>query len=135
VFRKILGIIAGYAAWSVLWLALGSSAQAVSPGSFGEDGSASAGILLVFLAASVVFSLFAGWLAARVGNPAGVSRAPGLWTGLLLLATGLPIQLGSWDAMPLWYHLPFLALLVPAAYLGGSIGRAPARSPRAPVPA
>lgn len=133
--RKILGIIAGYAVWSVLWLALGSSARAVSPGSFGEDGSASAGILLVFLAASVVFSLLAGWLAARVGDPAGRSRAPGLWTGLLLLATGLPVQLGYWDAMPLWYHLPFLVLLLPAAYLGGSIRRSGARSARSAVPA
>ena len=113
--RKFLGVIAGYFAWSVLWLASTSTAAVVSPGSFGEDGSSSTGMLLVFLALSVVFSLFAGWLAVLIGRMRGVA----FWTGVLLLATGIPIQLGYWSVVPLWYHLPFLVLLLPAAYCRG----------------
>jgi hypothetical protein len=29
------------------------------------------------------------------------------------------VQASAWSALPLWYHLPFLALLVPACLLGG----------------
>ena len=123
--RKILGVIAGYSAWSILWLVSTTTGAAVSPGSFGEDGSTSAGMLLVFLALSVVFSLFAGWLAALIGR----GRGPATWTGVLLLATGIPVQLGYWSVIPLWYHLPFLLLLLPAAYLGGSIRRTPELAP------
>ena len=119
--RKILGVIAGYSAWSVLWLISTGTATAVSPGSFGEDDSISTGMLLVCLALSVVFSLFAGWLAVMIGR----GRGPAFWTGALLLASGIPIQLGYWSVIPLWYHLPFLALLLPATYLGGSLRRAP----------
>lgn len=122
--RKILAVIAGYLAWSVLWLVSNSSATAVSPGSFGDDGSTSAGMLLVFLALSVVFSLFAGWLASTIARS---TRGPAVWTGVLLLVTGIPVQLGFWSVIPLWYHLPFLAFLLPAAYLGGSIRRTPQR--------
>jgi hypothetical protein len=143
VLRKILGVIAGYSAWSVLWFVSTSTAAAVSSGSFGDDGSTSTGMLLVFLALSVVFSLFAGWLATMIG---GRGRGPAVWTGVLLLATGIPVQFGYWSVIPLWYHLPFLALLLPAAYLGGSIRRTPtaqspaksaqstARTSRAPTP-
>ena len=93
--RKILAVIAGYLAWSVLWLVATSSAMAVSPGSFGEDGSTSAGMLLVFLALSVVFSLFAGWLAASIASGA---RGPALLTGILLLITGIPVQSATMEA-------------------------------------
>ena len=120
--RKILAVIAAYVAWSVLWLLSNTTAMAVSPSSFGEDGSSSAGMLLVFLALSVIFSLFAGWLASLI---AGRGRAPAVWTGALLLATGIPIQVAYWSVIPLWYHVPFLALLVPATVLGGSIRAEP----------
>jgi len=126
VLRKLLAVIAGFGAWSVLWLVSNNAARAVSPGSFGEDGSTAAGMLLVVLALSVVFSLFAGWLASTIG---GGTRGPALWTGILLLVTGIPVQLAYWSVIPLWYHLPFLAFLLPAAYLGGSIRRTPERVP------
>ena len=124
--RKILAVIAGYGAWSVLWVVSNNAARAVSPGSFGEDGSLAAGMLLVCLALSVVDSLFAGWLASTM---APGTRGPALWTGVLLLVTGIPVQVAYWSVIPLWYHLPFLAFLVPATVLGGSIRRAPRRVP------
>jgi len=127
VLRKILAVIAGYAIWSVLWLGSNASAQAVSPGSFGEDGSVSSGLLLVFLALSVVISLLAGWITTALATRDRSARGPAVWCGVLLLATGIPIQLAYWTVIPLWYHLPFLAFLLPATLLGGSIRRSPRR--------
>ena len=37
----------------------------------------------------------------------------------LLLVTGIPVQLGSWALLPVWYHLAFLIALVPMTVLGG----------------
>jgi hypothetical protein len=36
----------------------------------------------------------------------------------LLLATGLGVQSSAWSQLPVWYHLAFLALLIPGC-LGG----------------
>ena len=46
---------------------------------------------------------------------------------LIQLGIGIFVQSGVWDQMPLWYHLPFLALLLPAnvygAWLRDAAGR------------
>ena len=42
---------------------------------------------------------------------------------LLLLLTGVGVQLGVWPLMPVWYHLLFLALIVPVAVFGGRLAR------------
>ena len=44
-----------------------------------------------------------------------------LWTGILLLATGIAVQLQYWSLLPIWYHLVFLVLLVPSTVAGGSL--------------
>ncbi len=75
------------------------------------------GILLLVLALSVVCSVIAGWVTAAVATRARVGHAVAL--GILQLAIGIFTQLQYWDAIPLWYHLPFLALLLPGNVLGG----------------
>jgi len=113
--RKILGVVAGYVAWTVIWLGGNAALAAASPESFDEQGAtSSAGLLALLLVLSVVASLVAGRLSVVVG------RAPvALWTGVLLLLTGIGVQIGYWELLPVWYHLSFLALLVPATLLGG----------------
>ena len=41
----------------------------------------------------------------------------------LLLGTGVAVQIGVWTFMPTWYHLTFLALIVPASVMGGKMIR------------
>ena len=53
-----------------------------------------------------------------------------LMPGVLLLVVFIPQHVMLWDKFPVWYHLTFLASLVPLAYLGGKI----ASQARAPVP-
>ena len=43
--------------------------------------------------------------------------------GLLLLVVGVGVQAAMWNLMPLWYHLPFLALLLPATLAGAALAR------------
>jgi hypothetical protein len=93
------------------------------PGLIQEDGRVeSAGILLLLIVLSVVFSVVSGYVAALIALTGARGAALGL--GLLLLAVGIFVQVQAWDALPLWYHVGFLALLLPGALIGG---RLPAR--------
>jgi TRAP-type C4-dicarboxylate transport system permease small subunit len=41
--------------------------------------------------------------------------------GILLLAFGILVQVVAWNYMPIWYHLIFLALLIPMTMIGGKL--------------
>ncbi len=116
--RMIVGVIVGYAVWTAIWLAVNAivfaeAGEVIAAG----DAFAETAPLLGVLALSIACSL-AGGVAAAI---AGGKRARGavLGNALLLLATGIFIQVGLWSLMPVWYHLIFLALLVPVTLLGG----------------
>ena len=44
---------------------------------------------------------------------------------VLLLITGIFVQMSIWALMPAWYHLTFLALLIPVTLVGGKFGGSP----------
>ena len=118
--RSILAVAAGFALWTVLWLGSNGLTAAAAPDAFNPDGSTDAvGLLLLFLVLSVVFSVVSGYVTALVARRKEAQHA--LYLGLLLLAVGLFVQVQVWDLMPLWYHLLFLVLLVPAALVGGRL--------------
>lgn len=118
--RSVGVVLVGFIVWSILWIASGQISLQLFPDAYDENGmSSETGILLAFLILSVFFSLLSGWVAAAMSAGRGVAHA--IWLGVLLLLFGLGVQISYWDAMPLWYHLPFLALLLPAAALGGWI--------------
>lgn len=118
--RKIAAIIAGFVAWTVLWLAgnallfqnLSKTVEAHEPIT---NNAALAGVL----ALSIACSLIAGLIAAAISR----SNPPVLITAILLLLVGIAVQSTVWNLMPLWYHLCFLILLIPATLLGGRISR------------
>ena len=115
--RNILAVIAGSAAWTVLWLGLNAvlRAAALLPADTTKRVDA-APPLLVMLIGSAVFSIVAGYVTATIMS--GGSYTPLLVLCALQLAMGIFFQAQAWQLMPLWYHLPFLALLVPATLLG-----------------
>jgi hypothetical protein len=118
--HAVVAVIAGYAIWTVLWLGgnalfFGEAAAVVGAG----EAYTSVGPLLGVIALSIVCSLAAGMAAGRLAG----ARAPGavlVMAGLLLL-TGIGVQAGVWNLMPTWYHVVFLALVVPGAVLGGKL--------------
>ena len=73
--------------------------------------------LLAYLLLSVVASLAAGVATAKLAPRLPMRH---VWIlAALLLATGIPVQMTSWELLPAWYHLMFLAALVPVTVLGG----------------
>lgn len=118
--RSFLAILAGFVLWSILWVGSNAAITAAFPDHFADDGSTQAtGILALLLFDSALFSLVAGWLTAKLTPSREIPHALGL--GIALLTVGIAVQLQYWDVMPLWYHLIFLALLVPMAVVGGKL--------------
>ncbi len=122
--KVVIAVVAGYAAWTVLWLGgnaalFAEAAEVVGAG----EAYTEAGPLVGALVLSVVCSVVAGLLCAKLAG----ERAKGALTTLaaLLLATGLGVQGGVWDLMPVWYHVTFLALLVPVVVVCGRAAASP----------
>ena len=120
-FRTILGVIVGFVAWSMAWLAGGQFVQRVFPGAVGADGSSSnVSYLLALIVLSILASLAAGFLARSTSASRKIT--PELVLGVLLLIAGVGIETGYWEQLPLWYHATFLVLLFPVTLLGGRLG-------------
>ena len=118
--RLVAAVIAGFVLWSAVWIAAQRVVVSVVPEAFGEDAEiASTGVLLLFLAVSVVDSLVSGWVAALVAKDTAGRAVPILAAGLL--GTGLVFEIGGWGLAPAWYHVVFLLLLVPATLAGARL--------------
>jgi len=118
--RSILAVIAGSLAWTVMWLGSNAALLKLFPGWYGESGRVeSLPVLLFIIFRSVVFSVLAGYLTALIARRRELQHtfALGLWQ----LALGLIATAQFYDAAPLWYHLFFLVLLIPANVLGGQL--------------
>ena len=126
--RTLLAVLAGYAAWTAIWL--GGNAMLFAPMSTvvasGERFDA-LGPLLGILSLSVVCSVAAGLTAASIARER--ASAAVLVTATLLLVTGIGVQIGMWYLMPMWYHLAFLGLIVPVCTAGGRLARRPSGNP------
>ncbi len=118
--RIILGVIAGFFLWSILWVGTDAVLKAVWAG-YKENVEAmsfSPAMLIVPLILSAVCSITAGFVAALI---AGENSKSPLILGALLLIAGIFAQMGVWDKIPLWYHLAFWILLIPMTVLGGKL--------------
>lgn len=116
--RSVIAVLAGAIAWPALFLTANQVIFRLFRSEFRDDMTTNhAGILLLVLVLSVVCSVAAGWITAAVATRARIGHAAAL--GVLQLAIGIFTQMQYWDAIPLWYHLPFLALLLPGNVLGG----------------
>ena len=128
--RIVLGVIAGFIAWLIVWVGSEKILSAIWP-AFGvhqrafeeaiKNGgqfTADAGLLLTHIVMGSIVSLVSGILAALISGEN--SRAP-LVLGFLLLAMGLLKAYMSWQYVPIWYHLVFTVLLLPMAILGGKL--------------
>ena len=119
-WRTVAGVIAGNFAWTLLWLGLnvGLRSQGLLPGDPTEPVEQTTPLLIMLLA-SVVFSVAAGWIATAIAPQAGY--VPAILLAVIQLGLGIFFQSQAWQLMPLWYHLPFLLLIVPATLLGARL--------------
>lgn len=119
--RIVAGVAAGAAAWAVLWVGGTAASGSIWPDLVQPDVRLThAGLLTAYIVYSVALSVLAGFLAAKVAGPAA-GRAVGILAGIQL-ALGVFFEVSYWDLMPVWYHVVFLALIVPATLWGGRLG-------------
>jgi len=129
--RIVLGVIAGFFAWSIVWVGSEKILSAIWPEGFGvhqrafEAAIANGGqftadtrLLLMHIVIGSIVSVMSGYLAALIAGEH--IRAP-LVLGFLLLAFGLLKAVMSWQYVPIWHHVIFTALLIPMAILGGKL--------------
>lgn len=116
--RVVLAVLAGAAVWAVLWIAGTQAAQLAFPEALDPTRPvAHTGFLFGYIGYSVVLSVLAGWVTAVVR---GARPMTAVWIlAVLQFALGIAAEVSYWDLLPLWYHLVFLGLIVPATVYGG----------------
>jgi hypothetical protein len=116
-----LAVITGAIVWAALWVSGTMLLAAAWPAHVAADRSVSdPAALLVYIAYSVVLSVLAGYVCARVAGASNRARAVAILAGLQLLL-GIMIEASAWSLTPAWYHIIFLLLLVPATLYGGRL--------------
>jgi len=115
-FRTVGAIIAGNFIWTALWLGLSAvlRMQGLLPADPTQPVTKTPG-LVALLVGSVVLSTVVGWITTAI---AGKSYTAALMLALIHLGLGIFFQAQAWKLMPIWYHVPFLLLVVPATLLG-----------------
>lgn len=129
--RIILGVLVGFIAWLIAWIGSEQLLSAIWPEGFGVhqlafqeaiinggEFTADTTLLIIHIILGSIVSLMSGFLAALIA--AENKRAP-LALGFLLLALGLLKAIFSWPYVPIWYHLLFTIMLIPAAVMGGKL--------------
>lgn len=118
--RAILAVLAGAAVWAVLWNAGTLGAQAAFPDTLAPDRPLThTGFLLAYIAYSVALSILAGFVTAAVAGARAVTAVR--WLAGIQLGLGLVFEISFWSMTPVWYHVVFLALIVPATLYGGAL--------------
>lgn len=118
--RKILAILAGMAVWGALWNVGNQAAQSAFPDLLRPDQPIEhTGMLALFIGYSVILSALAGFVTAWAAGPRPM---PVVWAlAIVQLGIGIFAEISYWGLMPVWYHLVFLALVVPATVVGGKL--------------
>lgn len=118
--NAFLSVVAGYIAWTVVFLGGSAGLRAAFASAHTPDGgTTSAGLLLAYLLLSFVASVAAGAATARLSTSHSGRNV--LILAGLLLATGIPVQISVWETLPVWYHLAFLIALAPLTWAGGRL--------------
>lgn len=130
--RSVLAVLAGVVLWSAFWLPFNLGMQAAFPDIVDpERYLGHVPMLLVFIVASFLFSVAAGYVAAWAARVKPVQHA--LVLGVVQLAIGIGFEVSYWDMLPVWYHLVFLALLIPGNLIGGMLRAGQVHKGRTPA--
>lgn len=131
--RVGIAVTAGVLLWGLLWNLGTAGLAGLFPADLaGVEHIESTSLLLLMLAYSALLSSAVGWLAARIGGESAFIAT--LVLSVVNLAIGSLVQTIYWAMMPLWYHLLFLALILPTTLLGGRLGTTSGAAARAALP-
>ena len=118
--RAIAGIAAGLVTWLVIAALLNFAMGAAWPGYVGAEPAMTfdLGMQIGRLVNGALYSLGAGFVAGWIAKG---SAKPVLVLAVLLLLLFLPVHYRLWDRFPIWYHLTFLASLIPFTLMGARL--------------
>ena len=115
--RRIGAVAAGVVLWGVLWNGgnawLGATGQITT----GEP-ITSVALLVGLIVYSAALSALAGYVTASLQGAPGAISAVKTLAGVNL-TIGVLVEVTYWSLMPGWYHVIFLALIVPMTFVGG----------------
>lgn len=127
-WRTIASVVAGLVTWAVVVTLLNFGLRAAIPDYYAAEqalksadimqftGPMEAGRLIEAALTSLAAGAVVGWI-----DP---SRKWAPWlVGAIVLALFLPVHVKLWHVFPVWYHLSFLAPLVPLVALGAALVR------------
>jgi hypothetical protein len=124
--RSVVAVAAGFFASTVMSLGADLAFRRISPASFDAEGQATGGgTLLAIMGYEVLFAAVAGYVTARLAIRKPIAHA--LIMAAVVLVGRVPTAILSWNAVPVWFHLGVLLLIVPAALLGAKLGELRAR--------
>jgi hypothetical protein len=118
--KRILGVVAGLAAWVIVVIVAGTIMRLSWPAyaSVADAMTFTLPMMVARLSIGALATLATGMATAAIDRSVLVRVIP----GVLLLIVFVPVHAMLWDKFPVWYHLTFLVSLVPLSYLGGTIG-------------
>ncbi len=117
--RSILAIIVPVLCWGLLWVGGNAVVSSILPQKFAEGIPQTTAVLVFFICYSSALSIGAGALCTKIA--ARLKMRHVVILAIVQLAIGILVQASVWTQMPLWYHLMFLALVIPAHLCGGAL--------------
>jgi hypothetical protein len=127
----ILGVVAGFFAWIIVWFSGEKILSILWPAGFGvhqrafTDALTNGGqftptttFLAIHCVLCAIVSLLAGYVTALI---AGEKMIAPIAIAVVMLALGILKAVMSWKLVPAWYHVTFAVLLFSMAYLGGTL--------------
>jgi hypothetical protein len=121
--RSFVAVIVGFFTIVLLFLAGDALLRyVIIPRAFSDTGRTESVPLLLFMLLYVfAVGLLGCWLAARIAQRKAMKYA--LILGVVVLFFGLLGAITLWETAPPWYHILSVLLIMPAAWVGGTLGQ------------
>src|SRR5262245_3909225 len=118
--KRILGVVCGLAGWLIIVTVAGLIMRAAWPAYARVADAMTFTLPMMFARLSIgaVATVAAGWVAGVITKRSTIAT---VLPGVLLLLAFIPQHISLWDKFPVWYHLTFLASLVPLTFAGGKL--------------
>ena len=117
--RLIAAAVAAPVIWGVCQAGGNLLLQTLFPGVAPGAESIPMGYLVGALLLSLVYGVVSGAGAARIAAADLIPVV--IAAGGVLLAVGLAVQISFWDVLPTWWHLTFLAMILPSTACGARL--------------
>lgn len=118
--KHFVSVLAGFLVWTVLFLVGNQVLFRVFRDRFSDDMvTTDTTVLGVTLALTVLYSLIAGFVTARLAPRRPIVH--GVALGVVQTAIGIAVQSAYWNVIPGWYHVAFIGMLFPATVAGAAL--------------